>query len=150
MNPQKFLMAAIFGALTLAGSSQVFAQADVIEKRQAAMKNNAANAKAIKAAVETKDYATVEAKAKDIMGTADRIVSLFPKGSTEGKTKAKPEIWEKPDEFAKNAKALNKAAGELVSAAKTGNDADVGVKVKALGEACNTCHKEFRAEKYSE
>jgi cytochrome c556 len=150
MNPQKFLMAAIFGALTLAVSSQVFAQADVIEKRQAAMKNNAANAKAIKAAVETKDYATVEAKAKDIMGTADRIVSLFPKGSTEGKTKAKPEIWEKPDEFAKNAKALNKAAGELVSAAKTGNDADVGVKVKALGEACNTCHKEFRAEKYSE
>lgn len=150
MNPQKFLMAAIFGALTLAVSSQVFAQADVIEKRQAAMKSNAANAKAIKAAVETKDYATVEAKAKDIMGTADRIVSLFPKGSTEGKTKAKPEIWEKPDEFAKNAKALNKAAGELVSAAKAGNDAEVGVKVKALGEACNTCHKEFRAEKYSE
>ena len=149
MNPQKFLMAAIFGA-TLAVSSQVFAQADVIEKRQAAMKSNAANAKAIKAAVETKDYATVEAKAKDIMGTADRIVSLFPKGSTEGKTKAKPEIWEKPDEFAKNAKALNKAAGELVSAAKAGNDAEVGVKVKALGEACNTCHKEFRAEKYSE
>jgi len=150
MNPQKFLMAAIFGALTLAVSTQVFAQADVIEKRQAAMKSNAANAKAIKAAVETKDYATVEAKAKDIMGTADRIVSLFPKGSTEGKTKAKPEIWEKPDEFAKNAKALNKAAGELVSAAKAGNDAEVGVKVKALGEACNTCHKEFRAEKYSE
>jgi len=150
MNPQKFLMAAIFGALTLAVSSQVFAQADVIEKRQAAMKSNAANAKAIKAAVETKDYAAVEAKAKDIMGTADRIVSLFPKGSTEGKTKAKPEIWEKPDEFAKNAKALNKAAGELVSAAKAGNDAEVGVKVKALGEACNTCHKEFRAEKYSE
>ena len=150
MNLQKFLMAAIFGALTLAVSSQVFAQADVIEKRQAAMKSNAANAKAIKAAVETKDYATVEAKAKDIMGTADRIVSLFPKGSTEGKTKAKPEIWEKPDEFAKNAKALNKAAGELVSAAKAGNDAEVGVKVKALGEACNTCHKEFRAEKYSE
>ena len=150
MNLQKFLMAAIFGALTLAVSSQVFAQADVIEKRQAAMKSNAANAKAIKAAVETKDYAAVEAKAKDIMGTADRIVSLFPKGSTEGKTKAKPEIWEKPDEFAKNAKALNKAAGELVSAAKAGNDAEVGVKVKALGEACNTCHKEFRAEKYSE
>ena len=150
MNLQKFLMAAIFGALTLAVSSQVFAQADVIEKRQAAMKSNAANAKAIKAAVETKDYAAVEAKAKDIMGTADRIVSLFPKGSTEGKTKAKPEIWEKPDEFAKNAKALNKAAGELVNAAKAGNDAEVGVKVKALGETCNTCHKEFRAEKYSE
>ena len=150
MNGQKFLTAAIFAALTLAVSTQAFAQADVIEKRQAAMKSNSANAKAIKAAIETKDYATVETKAKDIMGTADKIPSLFPKGSTAGKTKAKPEIWEKPDDFAKNAKNLNKAAGELASAAKAGNDADVNVKVKALGEVCNSCHKEFRAEKYSE
>ena len=150
MNGQKFLTAVIFAALTLAVSSQAFAQADIIEKRQAAMKSNNANAKAIKAAIETKDYATVETKAKDIMGTADRIPSLFPKGSTTGKTKAKPEIWEKPDDFAKNAKNLNKAAGELASAAKAGNDADVNVKVKALGEVCNSCHKEFRAEKYSE
>ena len=33
---------------------------------------------------------------------------------------------------------------------KAGNEADVGVKVKAVGEVCNACHKEFRAEKYSE
>ncbi|HEY1231849.1 MAG TPA: cytochrome c [Candidatus Binatia bacterium] len=150
MKLEKFLMAAIFGALTLAVSTQVFAQADVIEKRQAAMKNNSADVKAIKAAIETKDHATVELKAKDIMGTAEKIPSLFPKGSTTGKTKAKPEIWEKSDDFAKNAKNLSKAAGELASAAKAGNDADINVKVKALGEVCASCHKEFRAEKYSE
>jgi cytochrome c556 len=147
---KKIIMSALFGLMTLAVSTQVFAQADVIEKRQDAMKGNSAAAKAIKAAVETKDYATVEAKAKDIMGTADKIVSLFPKGSTTGKTKAKPEIWEKSDDFAKAAKNLNKAAGELASAAKAGNDADVGVKVKALGDACGSCHKQFRAEKYAE
>jgi cytochrome c556 len=147
---KKIFMSALFGLMTLAVSTQVFAQADVIEKRQDAMKGNSAAAKAIKAAVETKDYATVEAKAKDIMGTADKIVSLFPKGSTTGKTKAKPEIWEKSDDFAKAAKNLNKAAGELASAAKAGNDADVGVKVKALGDACGSCHKQFRAEKYAE
>ena len=44
------------------------------------------------------------------MGTADKIVSLFPKGSTTGKTKAKPEIWEKSDDFSKAAKNLSKAA----------------------------------------
>src|SRR5215475_8017961 len=107
----KFLIAAVIGFITLLGSSHVFAQADVIEKRQAAMKNNSADAKAIKAAVESKDYATVEAKAKDIMGTADKITSLFPKGSTSGKTKAKAEIWEKSDDFGKAAKNLSKAAG---------------------------------------
>src|ERR1700752_4891816 len=147
---RKLLAGAFFGVLALAVSTQAFAQADVNEKRQQLMKSQGAAAKAIKGAVETKDYATVEAKAKDIMGTADKIVSSFPKGSTTGKTKAKPEIWEKPDEFSKDAKNLSKAASELASAAKAGNAADVDVKVKALGESCNSCHKQFRADKYSE
>jgi cytochrome c556 len=145
---KKFLAGAVFSFVSLVVCAQAFAQADVIEKRQDAMKGNSANAKAIKAAVESKDYATVEAKAKDIMGTADRIPSLFPKGSTAGKTKAKPEIWEKSDDFGKAAKNLNKAASELASAAKSGDDAAVGTKVKALGDACASCHKQFRAEKY--
>ncbi|HEY3153417.1 MAG TPA: cytochrome c [Candidatus Binatia bacterium] len=147
---KKFLAGAVFSFVTLVVSAQAFAQADVIEKRQDAMKGNSANAKAIKAAVESKDYATVEVKAKDIMGTADKIPSLFPKGSTTGKTKAKPEIWEKSEDFGKAAKNLSKAAGELAAAAKSGDDAAVGTKVKALGDACGACHKQFRAEKYAE
>src|SRR5262245_9369349 len=148
----KLLIAAVIGLMTLLASSHVFAQVDVIEKRQAAMKANSADAKAIKAALESKDFATIETKAKDIMGTADKIPSLFPnpKGSTQGKTKATAAIWEKSDEFAKDAKNLSKAAGELVAAAKAKDDAEVGVKVKALGEACGACHKAFRAEKYAE
>src|SRR2546423_1997259 len=147
---QKILAGALFSFITLIVSAQVFAQADVIQKRQDLMKSNGAAAKAIKAAVEAKDFATVETKAKDISGNAEKIVSAFPKGSTTGKTKAKPEIWEKQDVFATNAKNLAKAANELAAAAKAGNEADVGVKVKAVGEVCNSCHKEFRAEKYSE
>jgi cytochrome c556 len=151
MSRGKLIFGVLFGFLTLVVASQVFAQADVIEKRQAFMKNNnGGDAKAIKAAVEAKDYATVETKAKDIGGNSEKIVSLFPKGSTAGKTKATPAIWEKPDDFAKAAKNLGKAAGELAAAAKTGNDAEVGVKFKALGDACGSCHKAFRAEKYSE
>jgi cytochrome c556 len=142
----------LIGALLTAAffSTDAFAQSDVIEKRQGAMKNNSADVKAIKAAVGSKDYATIETKAKDIMGTAEKIPSLFPKGSTKGKTKAKAEIWENNDDFVKHAKALGKSAGELAAAAKAKNDDEVGVKVKALGETCSSCHKQFRAEKYSE
>jgi cytochrome c556 len=142
----------LIGALLAAAffSTDAFAQSDVIEKRQGAMKNNSADVKAIKAAVGSKDYATIETKAKDIMGTAEKIPSLFPKGSTKGKTKAKAEIWENNDDFVKHAKALGKSAGELAAAAKAKNDDEVGVKVKALGETCSSCHKQFRAEKYSE
>ena len=146
----KFLTGALFGAATLAISIQAFAQADVIEKRQNVMKSQSAAVKEIKAAVESKNYATVEAKAKDIMGTAGQIPGVFPKGSTTGKTKAKAEIWEKNEEFVKYAKTLSKSAGELAAAAKAGNDAEVGVKLKALGDTCSSCHKEFRASKYSE
>src|ERR1700693_2701995 len=99
---------AVFAALLF--STQVFAQAD---KRQTLMENNSGNAKAIKGAVEAKDYATVEAKARDIMGNAEKIVSLFPKGSDTGKTKATPAIWEKSDDFAKAAKNLGTDASGL-------------------------------------
>jgi cytochrome c556 len=114
------------------------------------MKNNSGNTKAIKAAVEAKDYATVEAKARDIMGNSEKIVSFFPKGSDTGKTKAKPEIWEKSEDFGKAAKRLGSAAGELAAAAKAGDDAAVTTKMKAVGDACGACHKAFRAEKYAE
>ena len=147
---QKTITAALFILLTASVSSQVLAQDDVIEKRQKAMKGNSADVKAIKGAVESKDYATIETKAKDIMGTADKIPSLFPKGSDKGKTKATPAIWEKSDEFAKSAKNLSKASGELASAAKSKDDAAVAAKFKAVGEACSSCHKAFRAEKYPE
>src|SRR5687767_8526265 len=144
---QKTITAALFILFTASVSSQVVAQDDVIEKRQKAMKGNSADVKAIKGAVESKDYATIETKAKDIMGTADKIPSLFPKGSTAGKTKATPAIWEKSDEFAKSAKNLSKASGELASAAKSKDDSAVAERFKAVGEAWSSCHTAFRGEK---
>jgi cytochrome c556 len=147
---RKILLGTLFAVLSVFTAAELFAQADVIEKRQKLMKSNSEAAKAIKAAAESKDYATIEMKAKDITGNAEKIVAAFPKGSTLGKTKAKPEIWEKPDDFAKNAKNLDKAATELADAAKAKDDAAVTAKVKGLGEACGNCHKAFRAEKYPE
>ena len=147
MLEKKYLLGglALFAALLF--SAQVFAQAD---KRQALMKNNSENTKAIKGAVEAKDYATVEAKARDIMGNAEKIVSSFPKGSDTGKTKATPAIWEKSDDFAKAAKNLGTAASGLASAAKAKDEAAVTAGVKGVSDACGGCHKAFRAEKYAE
>src|SRR5918994_6305679 len=142
---QKSIIAGLFILLTASVSSQVLAQEDVIEKRQKAMKSNSADVKAIKAAVESKDYATIETKAKDIMGTADKIPSLFPKGSDKGKTKATAAIWEKSDEFAKKAKNLSKASGELASAAKSKDDTAGGTEFKPVGGARSSFRKAIRA-----
>lgn len=149
MFRKKFVTTMLFGFITLAFSALALAQSDVIEQRQKLMKSNSASSKAIRGAVKSKDYAAIETKAKTIMGNADKIVGLFPKGSTKGKTKAKDAIWEMSDDFAKNAKTLNKTASELAAAAAAKDDGTIEAKVKALGNTCSSCHKAFRAKEYS-
>lgn len=145
---QRRIFQAMFLAIgMLALAPQLFAQQEVIEKRQKLMKSNNADAKAIKGAIEEKDYATVEVKAKDIAGNQDKVADLFPKGSTSDKSRALPAIWEKWDEFSKNPAKVKKAANDLADAAKSKDDAAVNAKFKALGDACNECHKNFRSEK---
>jgi cytochrome c556 len=150
VDTKRLLIGAVAFSASLVLVSEVFAQTEVIEKRQKVMKQQSADVKAIKAAVESKDFATVETKAKDLVETSSKIPGVFPKGSTKGKTKATAAIWEKRDEFEAAAKNLNKAAGELAAAAKSKDEAAVGTKVKAVSDACGSCHKAFRADKYSE
>jgi cytochrome c556 len=145
MDQRRFLWVGLFVFLSLFISSQLFAQADVVEKRQKLMKLNSADAKAIKKALGEKDSKTVEVKAKEIMGNMDKVLELFPKGSTAENSRAKPEIWDRWDEFSKHPGKVKKAAQELVDAAKSGDDSKSGAKFKALGDACNACHNDFRA-----
>jgi cytochrome c556 len=151
MHQSKLLGLGLFALLSLFYmSAELFAQDDVIDKRKSLMKANNADVKAIGKAAEEKDYATVEAKAKEIMGNMDKVVDLFPKGSISEKSRAHPDIWEKTDEFKKNATKVRQAAEALSKAAAAKNEAEVNVKVKELGNvregACGNCHKAFRAD----
>jgi cytochrome c556 len=147
MFRHKLLWIGISVCSSLLLSSAAFSQEEAIEKRIKIMKSNSADNKAIKAAVAQNDHATIEAKAKDIMGNLDSFVELFPKGSTAENSRAKPEIWDKWDDFKKEAGMVKAAAKDLADAAAAKNDAQVGEKFTAFGKACGTCHKTFRAEK---
>lgn len=128
----------------------VFAQEDAILKRRLLMENNNdAVVKALVKAVKEKDYPEIQVKVKGIMENMDQLVALFPKGSVSEKSRAKPEIWEKWDEFSKLPGTVKKAAQALADAAKAKDEAEVDVKLKALGDACNACHRNFRAAKKS-
>jgi len=130
--------------------SQVWAQGDEIEKRRLLMEsNNEAATKSISKAAKEGNFTEVQVQAKAIMENMDKVPELFPKGSTSEKSRAKAEIWEKWDEFTKDAGQAKKAAEALADAAKAKNEADVNVKLKALGEACASCHKSFRAPRKS-
>ena len=144
MQQNKAFLAVLIGLLSFFISTQLFAQADVIEKRKELMKSNSAANKALKKAFAMEDYATVEAKAKIIVENAAMILDLFPKGSTGEDSRAKPEIWEKWDEFGKKVAALNGAANALANETMTQDMMKVGPKMKALGATCGGCHKPFR------
>ncbi|HSC40980.1 MAG TPA: cytochrome c [Candidatus Binatia bacterium] len=144
----KVLTIVILGSLLV--STQIFAQDDVISKRKALMSQNSKDAKAIADAAKEKDYATIETKAKEIVGNLDAVVKLFPEGSTSEKSRAHPDIWVKNDEFKNKAANARKAAEALSKAAASKNEAEVNIKVKELGNpregACGDCHKLFRTD----
>jgi len=147
MFQKKYVLGGLAVFAVLLFSAQVFAQ---VKERQALMKEQSADNKAIKGAVETKDFATIEAKAKDLMGSSEKIVGAFPKGSDKGKTKATAAIWDKSDDFAKAAKKLGTAATALASAAKAKDEAAVTAGVKDVSSACGGCHKAFRSKEYGQ
>jgi cytochrome c556 len=148
MHIHKFLSISLLCLLSLGISSQVFAQADAIEKRRLLMEsNNDAVVKAITKAAKEGNFTEIQVKIKGIMENMDQVLDLFPKGSVSEKSRAKPEIWEKWDEFSRQPAIVKKAAQALADAAKAGDEAEVKSKLKALGDACASCHKSFRAPK---
>ena len=132
-------------------SPPLFAQEAATKKRIDFMRENWDALKAIKRAAEEKDFATVELKAKDIMGRMDKVLDYFPKGSIGEKSKAKPEIWDKWDEFSKIPLKVKDVANSLAKAAAAKDEAGVQAQFKALGPegspyragACYECHKTF-------
>ena len=90
-----------------------------------------------------------------IRGNAAKIADLSKQasgwfaagtGPDVGKTGAKLEIWQTPDDFA--AKLRNfQAAALAFNAAARGNDlAAINAKFGELGQACKACHDKYRAE----
>jgi cytochrome c556 len=75
---------------------------------------------------------------------AHRIPDLFPKGSTDPKSRALPAIWEKWDEFVKLAKQLEEQAQSLSTAAGSGDDEFLREKSKKMFATCKSCHDQFR------
>ena len=92
-----------------------------------------------------KKYAAV------IDGKAGKLPGLFPAGTGPEagvKTGAKPEIWQKWDEFQRDAGAFDGAAHALNAAAQSGDVATVKKAAQAVGEACKTCHETFRQKEH--
>ena len=124
--------------------------AKVMHERHEGMETIGKTNKAIKRALDgsSPNFATVRAGAAKIAGLSREASGWFPAGTGPevGKTGAKPEIWQSPQDFA--AKLHNfQVSAQAFNAAASANDVNaIKAKFGELGQACKACHDKYRSE----
>ena len=82
--------------------------------------------------------------AKSIYQNSKMTLSMFPKGSDFGETKAKPTIWKNWSKFETATNAFVRESAKLVKVAESGDIKTFVKQVRAIGKTCGGCHKNFR------
>jgi cytochrome c556 len=80
-----------------------------------------------------------------LVANFERLPTLFPEDSKDGKTRALPAIWENPEEFQAEITAAQEAAAGVLAAAQANDTAAYTQAIEAMGARCGSCHSTFRA-----
>ena len=96
------------------------------------------------------DINVVRAQTSAMAVAGTKIPALFPPGTGPdvGKTRAKAEIWTKPDLFRKTSQDYLAAAQAIDAAAKSGDLNRVMALHENVDKACKACHDPFRAPEH--
>ena len=92
------------------------------------------------------DLAQVRQNADVIATLAPQVKTWFPQGTGPdvGRTDAKAEIWQKPEDFAAKARDFEAAAAAFKTAAQGGEVAAIRTAQANLGKSCKACHDLYR------
>jgi cytochrome c556 len=82
--------------------------------------------------------------AANLQTHSTQILAAFERRVTDGKTDAKPAIWEDRKGFEEALAAFRTQAGKLADVAGNGDMAAIGAQVREVGRACSGCHKTYR------
>jgi len=155
MNPYTRWGAAGVALITVVGLGAAVSWAQdkeaAVSARQATMKLEGPNLKAILdyAGDKGTDQATAIAKAQELLALSDKLVGLWPAGTSSkdmpGKSNAKPEIWQQMDKFQALYASQKSGEQKLLSAIQKGNKAAVQAAVGDIGKgSCSACHGTYR------
>ena len=93
--------------------------------------------------------AMLQTFANDLAALASMDVSrAFAPGSDKGTTRAKPGIWENPEDFKAKLGDMQDAMMALQKESTSGDKKAIGQAVGVAGKACKSCHDEYKAEDY--
>ena len=139
-------------AASCASSSKPMSAAaptDIIAERQRLMKLKGASWADAQAKAKAGNVEGIAVNAETIAFIGRITPDLFPE-KTDSKTQtwAKPEIWQKWDDFTKASKNEETKAAELRDASRAKDAAKVNALMANFGrEACGACHQPFRTPK---
>ena len=135
----------VAGALAL-GVTAAIAQANVIEQRQALMKQFGDTTRTFGGMLRGQvpfDLAQAQAALRIYSANAKQLPALFPENSKTGnKTQALPVIWENKTEFNTIFAKLDQDAQNAVGAVK--DEASFKVEGAKVVQNCGGCHNRFR------
>lgn len=94
------------------------------------------------------NVAAVRTGAQAIATLAPQVPSWFPAGTGPdiGKTEARAEIWQRPEDFSAKAEAFEQAARRFELAAQGTDVAAMRAAHAELGKSCKACHDLYREE----
>jgi cytochrome c556 len=75
---------------------------------------------------------------------AQSLANAFPSGSGGPGSRALPAIWADRDDLMDKVTAIQMAAAELVSAARSGDEEAIGAALQAAQGTCRGCHGTYR------
>lgn len=135
-------------AIIALGFTVALAQDSPLDQRKAAMKamSKAGKAPGLMLKGEAPfDLAAVKAALTTFAAESKKSKGLYPAGSDQGETRAKPEVWSNSADFMGRFDKLA-ADAEKASASIT-DEASFKTEYKQVASNCGGCHKIYRAEK---
>ncbi len=107
--------------------------------------------KAIGAEIKKGDpnFGTIRTNADIVNDLAAKSEHWFPAGTGPdiGKTRAKAEIWQKPEDFAAKDRDFRQAAQAFTNSANSADVNSIKPAFAVLGKTCKACHDSYRTEK---
>jgi cytochrome c556 len=94
------------------------------------------------------NLALVRTAAGQISGLSRQASGWFPAGTGPdiGKTGARPEIWQSPDDFAGKLSAFQRAAAAFNATTTRGDVGAMKARYADLAGTCKACHDKYRSE----
>lgn len=129
------------------GPSSAMSPEQAIAARQAAFALSAATFGGMKGAIDRQESVRTQVfAARALAKWANALPSMFPEGSGEGATRAKPEIWTDRAGFEAKAAAYAAAATTLAEKAAADDAEGFAAQWQAVRETCGSCHTAYRKE----